>query len=137
MIYRKEISIQTKGNDDIIDVTGYAVETVNESGIKEGVLHIFVIGSTASLTTIEFEGGLLEDFKNMINKLIPKNPSYKHHLAWHDDNGHSHLRASLIGPSLSIPVIDKKLATGTWQQIILIDFDTHARSRSLIFQVLS
>ena len=137
MIYRKEISVQSKGNDDIIDITGYAVETLNESGIQEGVLHIFVVGSTASLTTIEYESGLLEDFKNMMNKVIPKISSYKHHLAWHDDNGHSHLRASLIGPSISIPVIDKKLATGTWQQIVLIDFDTHARRRSLIFQVFS
>ena len=135
MIYRKEISVQTKGNDDILDITGFACETIDESGIKEGILHIFVVGSTAGLTAIEYESGLLEDFRNILNKLIPKNLSYKHNLAWHDDNGHSHLRASLLGPSLSIPIIDKKMATGTWQQIILVDFDTHPRRRSLIFQV--
>ncbi len=136
MIYRKEIIINTKGNDDIIDLTNYLYDFIEESRINDGLITIFVVGSTAGLTTIEYENGLLQDFKNIINELIPRNPAYKHHLAWHDDNGHSHLRASLIGSSISIPFSNKKLDLGTWQQVVLIDFDTHARKRKLIFQIL-
>lgn len=137
MIYRKEVSIQTKGNDDIINITNYAEEAIRESGKKDGVLVAFVVGSTASITTIEYEDGLVSDLKKILSELIPFNPSYKHHLTWNDDNGHSHLRASLIGPSISVPFKNGKLETGTWQQIVLIDFDTRTRSRKIIFLLIS
>jgi len=137
MIYRKEVSIKTNGNDDIVDITHYAIEALNDSKVKDGILLIFVVGSTASITTIEYESGLVHDLKKILNELIPCNPSYKHHLAWNDDNGHSHLRASLIGPSIAIPFKNGKLDTGTWQQIVLIDFDTRPRSRTIIFQIVS
>lgn len=137
MIYRKEISIQTKGNDDIINISNYAEEAIRESGVNDGVLVTFVVGSTASITTIEYEAGLVTDLKRILTELIPFNPSYRHHLAWNDDNGHSHLRASLIGPSISVPIKNGRLETGTWQQIVLIDFDTRARTRKIIFQVIS
>ncbi len=137
MIFRKEISIQTKGNNDVIDITNYAIEVLCESKIKEGTLIAFVVGSTASLTTIEYENGLISDFKKILDDLIPFNKSYKHHLAWHDDNAHSHLRASIIGSSVVVPFKDGKLDIGTWQQIVLIDFDTHPRHRKIIFQIMN
>ncbi|MFN7182037.1 MAG: secondary thiamine-phosphate synthase enzyme YjbQ [Planctomycetota bacterium] len=131
-VYRSTFSIDTKGNCDIIDITPQIKKAVFECKIKEGLVNVFVIGSTASITTIEYESGLIKDIKNILDKLIPANKDYEHHKRWHDDNGHSHIRASIIGPDVTIPISNSNLLLGTWQQIVLIDFDTRARTREIV-----
>jgi secondary thiamine-phosphate synthase enzyme len=115
----------------MIDVTGHAAETVKASGLTTGICTVFCPGSTASLTTIEYEGGLLKDFPAAMDRLVPQDIVYEHHLRWRDGNGHSHVRASIIGPSLTIPFVDGSLTLGTWQQIVYCDFDNRARNREL------
>lgn len=136
MVVTRKFSLQTKGNCDIIDVTRQVEQQVAESGIKSGTVTVFVTGSTAGLTTIEFEPGLLSDFKNMWERVIPQNIPYNHDRAWNDGNGYSHVRASLLGASLVVPFSDKKLALGTWQQIVLVDFDNRPRSRQIVTQIM-
>ncbi|MFN3621684.1 MAG: secondary thiamine-phosphate synthase enzyme YjbQ, partial [Nitrososphaerales archaeon] len=116
-IVTREIQIQTRGECDIVDLTGKAQEAIRASGLKKGLLTIFVVGSTAAVTTIEYEPGLLRDLPEMLERVAPKNIEYKHEEMWHDGNGHSHVRASLLGPSLVIPFRDQRLCLGTWQQI--------------------
>lgn len=128
------ISLSTKGKTDIINITDEVVKIVGDSNIEDGIICIFCSGSTGGITTMEYEPGAVKDLKEFFNKNIPYNKSYYHHETWGCDNGASHLRASLIGPSLSIPIIDRKLVLGTWQQIVFIDFDTRARKRELICQ---
>ncbi len=111
------------------DITGDLAAMVDDSGAKDGVLHAVVIGSTASLTTIEYEPGVIEDLKRAITRLAPPGQNYEHERAWHDGNGHSHVQAALLGPSLSIPIRNGELALGTWQQIVLINLDNRARNR--------
>ncbi len=135
-VYRTAFTIDTRGNCDIIDITSQIKKIVFESKIKNGLANAFVIGSTASITTIEYESGLLKDFQDILNKLIPPGKNYEHHKRWHDDNGHSHLRASLIGPQITIPISNSNLLLGTWQQIILVDFDTRPRTREIIVTCL-
>jgi len=135
MIATATISLKTKGSGDIIDITSQVADMVAETGADSGTVTIFVNGSTAGVTTIEFEPGVVSDFKEMWQRIIPQDMSYEHDRAWGDGNGHSHVRASLLGASLVIPFIDKRLALGTWQQIILVDFDNRARSRQVIVQV--
>ncbi len=130
------IDITTGGHDDIIDLSNQVKKIVNNKGLKNGIIHLFVPGATAALTTIELEKGLIEDLKNTLRNLIPENDKHKHNLAWGDGNAHSHLRATLIGPSLTIPVVDNKLILGTWQQIVLADFDNRSRNRSIICQLI-
>lgn len=132
----KSIKLQTKGRDHIVDVTAKVEDIVSESRVKEGVVTVFVHGSTASVTTIEYEPGLVKDIKELDEKLVPSNVTYAHDAAWGDANGYAHLRASLIGPSLSVPVISGRMTLGTWQQIIVIDHDNRPRSRELIIQVM-
>lgn len=127
---------RTKGQDDCIDITVRVQAVVERAKIRQGLATVFVIGSTAGVTTIEYEPGLVKDFKEALRRLFPEGIRYAHHDGAGDDNGFSHLRASFIGPSLSVPVVDGKLQLGTWQQIILIDFDTHPRSRTFIIQLL-
>lgn len=134
--YSQNINISTNGNTDLIDITGEVENIVNQSKIEEGILCLFVIGSTASLTTIEFEPGLVQDIDIALEKIAPKNGNYEHHKTWGDDNGNSHVRASILGPSLSIPVIKNKMPLGTWQQIVLIDFDTRPRDRTIVVQIV-
>ena len=136
MVESRRIRITTKGNCDIIDITGQVAKEVGDSGIDSGIITIFNVGSTAGITTIEYEPGVLSDFEAMWDRLIPVNISYKHDLAWGDGNGHSHVRASLLGASLVVPFSDKKLALGTWQQIVLVDFDSRPRSRQIIVQIM-
>jgi secondary thiamine-phosphate synthase enzyme len=131
-IFKKTFSINTKGNTDIVDITEYVKKIVEESNLNAGIVNIFVVGSTASITTIEFEEGLLVDFKNALEKLIPYDKNYRHHLRWNDDNAHSHIRASIIGPETTIPFENKNLLIGRWQQIVLVDFDTRPRTREII-----
>jgi secondary thiamine-phosphate synthase enzyme len=128
--------LNTQGEQDIIDITGMVSKAVNESRVKDGVITVFVPGATGALTTIEYEPGLLMDFPNMLERVAPKNLIYEHEKRWHDGNGHSHVRASLIGPSLTIPVVKGKLTLGTWQQIVFLELDVHSRRRTLILQII-
>jgi len=136
MVVTRRISLQTKGNCDIIDITPQVKQQVAETGINNGVATLFVAGSTAGISTIEFEPGLLSDFQSMWERTVPKNIPYDHDRRWGDGNGYSHVRASLLGASLVIPFSNKELTLGTWQQIVLVDFDNRPRSRQLILQVM-
>lgn len=135
MIRTDFIEIQTRGNADMHDLTPSVLELVNESGIRHGSVTIFTPSATSSLTTIEFESGALDDLRRLLDEIAPADREYRHNLRWHDGNGHSHLRAALLGPSLSIPILDGGLTLGTWQQILFIDFDNRARSRRIVVQI--
>jgi len=128
--------IKTKGELQMINITEDVSRAVQESKINDGIATIFVPGSTAAVTTIEYEPGLLKDFPSMLERVAPKNMNYEHEQMWHDGNGHSHVRASLVGPSLTVPFTNKQLTLGTWQQIVLIELDTRGRDRSLIVQII-
>ena len=134
--YNDEINIKTNGEVDIIDITNQIQKIINESKIKNGIACIFIPGSTGSITTIEYEPGLKKDLPRALQKIAPKGEHYDHHETWHDDNGHSHVRASLMGPSLNIPVIEGRLIHGTWQQIVFVELDTSPRNRKLIVQIV-
>lgn len=137
MVKTKKIRLKTRGNCDVVNITEQALEAAGESGIKDGTVTLFNVGSTAAITTTEYEPGLVNyDLKAAFEKIAPRSGRYEHEKTWHDDNGHSHVRASLLGPSLSIPVVDGELTLGTWQQIILVDFDTRARTRTVICQIV-
>ncbi len=127
--------IKSKGNCDIIDITEDVQTFISKNNFLEGNVLIFVIGSTAALTTIEYEPGLLKDYPQLFNKLIPENQTYHHDQTWHDGNGHSHLRASLQKASLTVPFNNGKLLLGTWQQIIFVDFDNRPRTREIVIQI--
>ena len=130
------LSFRTKGHTDIIDITSRLQRVVEENRFKEGLVCLFVIGSTASVTTVEFEPGLVEsDLPALFEKLAPYRANYAHHGTWGDDNGAAHLRASLLGSSLTVPFSKSKLLLGTWQQVILLDFDTRSRNRELVAQL--
>jgi secondary thiamine-phosphate synthase enzyme len=128
--------IATSGQNDARDVTAVVAEAVTASGIHAGLATVFVVGSTAGVTTIEFEPGALADLSAVFERLAPRHGSYQHHLRWGDDNGSSHVRAALQGPSLTVPVVDGALALGTWQQIVLLEFDTRPRRRELVIQIM-
>ncbi|NUL82519.1 MAG: YjbQ family protein [Armatimonadetes bacterium] len=136
MVHTSRVDLQTKGNDDIIDITPQIQQSVLESGLINGVVVAFVIGSTAALTTIEYEPGLVADLPNALERIAPRNAEYAHEARWSDDNGHSHVRAALIGPTITVPFVDGNLALGAWQQIVLIDFDTRPRKREVVVQIL-
>lgn len=131
-VFKRNISINTAGKGDIIDITSYIKKIVGDSGLKDGIVNVFVLGSTASITTIEYESGLLRDFNIVLDKIMPYNKNYEHHKKWGDDNAHSHIRASIIGPEVTIPFADANLMLGTWQQVVLIDFDTRSREREIV-----
>jgi conserved hypothetical protein TIGR00149 len=135
-INRTAIHCQTSGDTDVIDITPQVTEALRKSGIKEGVVFLFVSGSTAALTTIEYEQGVVNDLILTIEKIAPQNISYQHNIRWGDGNGYSHVRASLFGPSLNIPVTNKKLLVGAWQQIVLLDFDNRPRKREVVVQII-
>ena len=135
MIVQKKLSISSKGYTDIIDITPNLRKYVREANVDNGNILIFVCGSTGSLTTIEYEPGLLKDLPELLDKIIPMNIPYHHDNTWHDGNGYAHLRASLMGPSITIPFVDKELQLGTWQQVIFIDFDNRPRRRQLHVQI--
>jgi secondary thiamine-phosphate synthase enzyme len=136
MIISKRINIRTKGENDLIDITPHIANIVKESKLKDGIVNVFVIGSTAAITTIEYEPGLIKDLPSILERIAPKDLSYEHQKMWHDNNGHSHVKASLIGPSLTIPFIDSMLILGTWQQVVLLELDIRARERTIIIQLL-
>jgi secondary thiamine-phosphate synthase enzyme len=128
--------IKTRGDAEILDITSLAAKVLEESGLKHGVVNIFVPGSTAAVTTIEFESGAVQDLRAAIERLAPKSIHYEHHQRWGDGNGYSHVRAALMKPGLAIPFEGASLLLGTWQQLVLIDFDNRPRTREVIFQVL-
>ncbi len=133
-IVNDSLSIETRGDSDMIDLTDRLSLLLQKQKMKNGHMLVFVPGSTAALTTIEYEPGLKKDFTLLMERLIPRNARYYHEETWNDGNGHSHVRASLLGPSLTVPFGDGKLLLGTWQQIILVDYDNRPRSRSLVVQ---
>jgi secondary thiamine-phosphate synthase enzyme len=128
--------METKGEGDMIDITEILSNVLNKVGLRNGLLTSFIPGSTAALTTIEYEPGLKTDFPSAMNRLIPRDIPYEHNKTWHDGNGHSHVKASIIGPSLIIPFRDGRLLLGTWQQVVLLEMDTRSRSRLLVIQVM-
>ena len=136
MVVGKRINVQTKGHCDLINITRQVAEQINESGVDNGTVTLFVVGSTAGLATIEYESGLLSDFEDMWQRIVPEGIPYRHDLRWGDGNGFSHVRASLLGASLVVPFTNKKLSLGTWQQIILVDFDNRPRSREIVLQIM-
>ncbi len=136
MIVTKKISLQTKGECDIVDITPQVEQQLAEAGVNSGTVTVFVAGSTAGISTIEFEPGLLSDFQSMWERNVPKGITYNHDRRWGDGNGYSHVRASLLGASLVIPFNDKRLTLGTWQQIVVVDFDNRPRSRQVILQIM-
>ncbi len=129
------ISVNTTGKTDIIDLTPKVIETVAGSASLNGVVNLFIPGSTAALTTIEYETGVINDLKNAIERMAPEDLYYEHNERWGDGNGYAHVRAALIGPSLQVPVVEGQLTLGTWQQIVLLDFDNRARKRQIILQM--
>jgi len=135
-VVTKDIAFQTKGNCDIIDITPQVAKKVEESGVSNGTVTLFISGSTAGITTIEYEPNLLSDFEHMWDRVIPQNIPYAHNKTWGDGNGHSHVRASMLGASLTIPFVNKRLTLGTWQQIVFIDFDNRPRSRKIVLQIM-
>ena len=128
--------VTTRGQGHAQDLTQVVARAVSASGITNGLAVVFVVGSTAGLTTIEFEPGAVADFNRLFDTLAPRDADYEHHKRWGDDNGSSHVRAALLGPSLTVPVVDGTLALGTWQQIMLVEFDTRGREREVIVQVV-
>ena len=136
MVSTGSIELQTRGHADTHDVTSQVQDHVDSCGVGSGLVTIFTSSSTSALTTIEFESGALADLRRALDEIAPQDREYKHNLRWHDGNGHSHLRAALLGPSLTVPILDGRLALGTWQQILFIDFDVRARSRRLVVQVV-
>lgn len=126
-----EFQTPLRAGPDLADVTGELARIVAASGVQRGTAHLTAIGSTASLTTIEYEPGAVEDLKQAIRRLAPPDMAYAHEMAWHDGNGHSHVQAALLGPSLVVPIRDGRLRLGTWQQVILVNHDIHARRRSV------
>ncbi len=135
-VVTKTIKVQSKGHDDVIDITGKVEESVSESKIKDGLANVSVVGSTASITTIEYEPNLVADIKKSLEEIIPSQRDWRHNQTWGDGNAQSHLRASVIGASKTFPIVNGELALGTWQQIVLIDHDIRGRSREIIVQII-
>ena len=135
-VVTKYLKIRSNGPNDMLDITKDVQGSVDESGIKDGIVLVFCPGSTGALSTVEFEPGLMEDVPEMLNKIAPYGKDYKHHATWHDDNGSGHLKSTLLGPDLTVPLIGGTVVTGTWQQIVFIECDTRARDRELIVQIM-
>ena len=130
------ISLSAQGNADIRDITDQVARSVLQSGLNNGIVTIFCPSATSALTTIEYESGAVSDLRRLFEEIIPQNREYAHNERWHDGNGHSHVRAALLGPSLTIPFVDGQLTLGTWQQIIYVDFDNRPRQRKLVVQLI-
>jgi secondary thiamine-phosphate synthase enzyme len=128
--------IESRGESDILDITGLAESALQKSSLKDGILNVFVPGSTAAVTTIEYESGVIQDLRDAIERLAPASLQYRHDMRWGDGNGYSHVRAALLKPGLAVPFQEGRLLLGTWQQLVLIDFDNRPRTRSLLFQIV-
>ena len=136
MVLQERVTIQTRGHGQMHDLTGQVAAVVKRSGITTGVAHVFAVGSTAAVSVVEFEPGLQRDVPETLDRLIPPSREYGHEQAWHDGNGHSHLQATLLGPSLSVPISDGALVLGTWQQIFHLECDVRPRQRTIVVTVM-
>jgi secondary thiamine-phosphate synthase enzyme len=136
MVITENISLLSRGKTDILDITEQVTHKVFNSGLINGVVTVFISGSTAGITTIEYESGLVADFQTLWNRLAPENIPYEHNQRWGDGNGYAHVRASLLGSSLTVPFSNRKLTLGTWQQIIVVDFDNRPRARQVVLQIM-
>ncbi len=136
-VRNEKFLLSTRGFNDIIDITSKVADIVRSGGEKNAIVHVYSPGSTVSITTIEYEPGLVKDFPEALDKIAPVNKNYEHDNKWHDGNAHSHIKASMIGNSITIPLAAGELELGRWQQVVLIDFDNKARTRSVIVQILS
>ncbi len=130
------VQLSTRGDADIIDITGEIMRAVKDSGVGDGIVTVFCPSSTSALTTIEYESGAISDLKRLFDEIVPQGKLYAHNARWGDGNGHSHVRAALLGPSLTVPFVSGSLTLGTWQQIIYVDFDNRARRRELLVQII-
>ena len=136
MIKTIHIELATQGNMQVVDITEAVRDAVAESGLADGIVTIFCPSATSGITTIEFEDGAVRDFQRLFDEIVPVNRDYLHNLRWGDGNGHSHVRAALLGPSLTVPFVQKQLTLGTWQQIVYVDFDNRPRRRTLVVQFM-
>jgi len=136
MVKTGSIQLNTRGNADVKEITSQIAQVVRESELRNGVVTIFCPSSTSALTTIEYESGCVNDLRRLFDEIIPSNREYAHNARWHDGNGHSHIRAALLGPSLTIPFVEGNLTLGTWQQVIYVDFDVRSRQRELVVQII-
>ena len=136
MVKTASILLKTQGNAQVIDITAQVAQTIRDGGLLNGIVTVFCPSATSGLTTIEFEGGVVRDFQRLFDEIVAPNREYMHNLKWGDGNGHSHVRAALLGPSLTIPFVDRQLTLGTWQQIVYVDFDNRARQRNLVVQMM-
>jgi secondary thiamine-phosphate synthase enzyme len=136
MVITRILELKTKAGYDVQDITPQVFRALEESNLKNGIVTIFCPGSTGGLTAIEFEEGVVQDLKQVLDELTPPNRDYQHHQRWGDDNGRSHVRAALMGPSITVPFVDGRLTLGTWQQLVFCEFDTRARTRKLVVQIL-
>ncbi|MBN1533699.1 MAG: YjbQ family protein [Spirochaetes bacterium] len=135
-VYTEYINVSTRGKRDLVDITGNLARVLEKLDVREGIVTVFVPGSTAAVTTIEFEPGLARDIDSFLERLAPYGEKYHHHETWHDDNGSSHIQAAMLGPSLTIPFVKGAMTLGTWQQVVLVDCDTRPRERRLVVQVI-
>lgn len=136
MVITRSLELDTRGNADMHDITDAVARHVHESGLMQGVVTIFCPSATSALTTIEFEDGALSDLKRLFDEIVDPDRAYRHNQRWHDGNGHSHVRAALLGPSLTVPFVKGRLTLGTWQQILYVDFDNRPRHRELMLQLI-
>ncbi len=136
MVITREIHLRTQGHSDVQDITGLVAAVLSETGLRAGIATVFCPGSTGGVTTLEYEDGVVADLQRVLEEIAPVDRAYQHHLRWGDDNGSSHIRAALVGPSLTVPFTAGVLALGTWQQVVFIDFDTRPRSRRLVVQIM-
>lgn len=136
MVVTRYIGLQTRGSGDMLDITPQVAREVQASGVTSGIVTVFAPSATSGLTTIEYESGALADLKRVFDEVVPEDREYRHNLRWGDGNGHSHVRAALLGPSLTVPFAEGRLLLGTWQQVTYIDFDNRARRRELILQII-
>lgn len=135
-VITRRVQFRSRGENDVADLTQTVQDSVNETRLGSGLVTVFVLGSTCSVTTMEFDPGLVRDFPAMLERIAPEDGQYEHQKTWHDDNGHSHVRASLIGPSITVPFVSGKLVLGTWQQIVFIEHDIRPRERAITLQIM-
>jgi secondary thiamine-phosphate synthase enzyme len=136
VVHKSNIPFKTKGEIEIIDITKKVARIVHKSNIENGIASIFVPGATGAITTIEYEDGLVADLSDAFKRIYPKGLEYKHELRWHDGNGHSHVRASMMGPSITVPISNRKMVLGTWQQIIFVELDVRPHDRNIVVTVI-
>ena len=136
MVVNRHIQLRTQGNGHVLDITEQVRREVTQSRLQDGIVTLFTPSSTSALTTLEYESGAIYDLQHLFDRMIPPDADYRHNLRWGDGNGHSHLRSALLGPSLTVPFVKQQLTLGTWQQIIFVDFDNRARSRSIVVQII-